>query len=289
MNYTTGKNYWEGNEMLTLFNGYRSEGKISEALLVGQNLFNRNPANSEVFSAYFDFLCSLAENLPLLEDRQDFANRAAVALAFFAENADLDAPLIAKITAQQERLSAASNHIATALSEKTTAAIKECEQRNAACLKEIYKHKDRLQNADTQELLDAALAEIGSADAQIDKNNLTAEQNTAYDTLTKELTDLISVKMRELEYKKNVAYNKQAADSFAQAFKKFRENESTYKNQTQLFKLAAGMLFAYDASRLFNETLIYYNHVYSYIFSKLDDDGKLALTRYSIECERKLR
>ena len=95
--------------------------------------------------------------------------------------------------------------------------------------------------------------------------------------------------MRELEYKKNVAYNKQAADSFAKAFNQFRNNESKYKNQTQLFSLVSTTLFAYDASRLFNETLIYYNHVYSYIFSKLDDDGKLALTRFSIECERKLR
>ena len=37
------------------------------------------------------------------------------------------------------------------------------------------------------------------------------------------------------------------------------------------------------------ESLKVHNHVYSYIFSKLDDNGKLELTRYSIECERKLR
>jgi hypothetical protein len=275
--------------MMTLFNNYRSSGKISEALLVGQNMFNRNPANPEVFSAYFDFLCSLAETLPSLEEKQDFANRATVALAFYAENAELDEALMESIIAQQERLSAASDRIGAAVREKADIALKEREQQNTACLKDIYKNKDCLKNADTQELFDAALAEIGTADAKIDKGNLTAEQNSAYDSLTKELTDLISVKMRELEYRKNIAYNKQAADSFAQAFIKFRENESEYKNQTQLFKLAANMLFAYDASRLFNETLIYYNHVYSYIFSKLDDDGKLALTRYSIECERKLR
>ena len=53
--------------------------------------------------------------------------------------------------------------------------------------------------------------------------------------------------------------------------------------------LVSSTLFAFDAGRLFNETLIYYNHVYSFIFGKLDDDGKLALTRYSIECERKMR
>ena len=117
-----------------------------------------------------------------------------------------------------------------------------------------------------------------------------SEQSSTYDALTKACTDLISSKMRELEYKKNIAYNKQAADSFADAFEKFKEKDGKkYKNQTQLFKLVSKTLFSYDASRLFNETLIYYNHVYSYIFSKLDDDGKLALTRFSIECERKLR
>lgn len=51
--------------------------------------------------------------------------------------------------------------------------------------------------------------------------------------------------------------------------------------------LAAIAFTGYDAGRLFNETLIFYNHVYSYIFNKLDDNGKLELTKYSIECERK--
>ena len=95
--------------------------------------------------------------------------------------------------------------------------------------------------------------------------------------------------MRELEHKDNVLYNQKAVDAFASAFKQFKDNEAKYKNHTQLYTLASTTLFAFDAARLFNETLIYYNHVYSYIFSKLDDDGKLALTRYSIECERKLK
>ena len=93
--------------------------------------------------------------------------------------------------------------------------------------------------------------------------------------------------MREFEYLKNVDYNKKAVVAFESAFKKFRNDEATYKNHSQLFSLASSTLFAFDAAKLFNETLIYYNHVYSYIFSKLDEDGKLALTRFSIECERK--
>lgn len=152
-----------------------------------------------------------------------------------------------------------------------------------------YILKDTLQSADTQESFDAILVKIGKIDSEIDKDALTEEQNNVYEALTKDHTELIGSKMRQLEYKKNIDYNKKAAEAFASAFERFRKDEGKYKKQTQLFTLASKTLFAYDASRLFNETLIYYNHVYSYIFSKLDDDGKFALPRYSIECERKLR
>lgn len=76
-------------------------------------------------------------------------------------------------------------------------------------------------------------------------------------------------------------------DAYNSAFTSFKNNESRYKDKSQLFGLVSTTLFAYDAGRLFNETLIFYNHVYAYIFNKLDDNGKLELTKYSIECERK--
>ena len=51
-------------------------------------------------------------------------------------------------------------------------------------------------------------------------------------------------------------------EAFEKAFRSFKTDESKYKNQTQLFGLVSTTLFAYDASKLFNETLIYYNHVF---------------------------
>ena len=108
-----------------------------------------------------------------------------------------------------------------------------------------------------------------------------------YDQLNKSCTDTISAKMRQLEYKDNIDYNKKAVNAYNSAFTSFKNNESRYKDKSQLFSLVSTTLFAYDAGRLFNETLIFYNHVYSYIFNKLDDNGKLELTKYSIECERK--
>lgn len=143
------------------------------------------------------------------------------------------------------------------------------------------------ENAKTHAEFDKLLQEISAVDAEIDHDNLTSEQKTHYDQLNKSCTDTISAKMRQLEYKDNIDYNKKAVNAYNSAFTSFKNNESRYKDKNQLFGLVSTTLFAYDAGRLFNETLIFYNHVYSYIFNKLDDNGKLELTKYSIECERK--
>lgn len=275
--------------MLSLFEKYKSEGKITEALLVGRNLFNRNPADEQIFSAYFAYLCTLAETLPSFADRANFAEQANVVLAFYTENAILKSDTVEALSQHQKRIDEIYSEIENTKAERIKSERIAIESHNSDCLKELYALKDTLQRATAQEEFDDVLSKVGKLDNDINKNVLTDEQSAVYDTLTKDITELISVKMHQLEHKKNIAYNKQAADAFASAFNKFRNDESKYKNQTQLFSLASTTLFAFDASQLFNETLIYYNHVYSYIFSKLDDDGKLALTRYSIECERKLR
>lgn len=275
--------------MLQLFNDYKNSGRLSEALLVGRNAFNRDPSNADIFDAYYSYLCSLAESLPSYDDRTRFAEQANVALAFFSENADLSESVVERIQTYQERIDTVYRALSDYQRETVESQQQQIAQQNSDALKQLYLLKDKLQGSTTQEEFDAALVEISRVDVNIIKENLSEEQRIAYDSLTKDHTDLISRKMRELEYKKNVVYNKKAADAFEKAFKSFRADEGKYKKQTQLFALVSATLFAFDASRLFNETLIYYNHVYSYIFSRLDDDGKFALTRYSIECERKLR
>lgn len=174
--------------------------------------------------------------------------------------------------------------------DKNRAALREVQANNSKAIKALYTEKQKLGKVKTQSEFDTELLEISKLDAQIEHEYMTDEQKAHYDRINKECTACISDKMREMEHVNNVAYNKRAVEAYDFAFKKFKGDESRYKkNQIQLFSLVSSTLFAYDAARLFNESLIYYNHVYSYIFSRLDDDGKLALTRFSIECERKQR
>lgn len=275
--------------MLELFNEYKNSNQITDALLIGRNLFNRNPDNQEVFSAYFDLLCSLAENLPLLSERKSFMEQADVALAFFSENAELDRAILSSFHAYQERLGTIQNAILSEEQKSSTAQANKIQEINNQQIKKIYTIRDNLRKADTQEEFDRLLAELSAADRAIDKDMLSEKQANQYDALTKTCTEAISKKMQELECKSNMVYNKKAIEAYARAFRACKNDESLCKNWSRLSRLASETLFAFEASRLFNETLIYYNHIYSYIFNKLDDDGKLALTGLSVDCERKLR
>lgn len=274
---------------MELFDEYLRSDKVSEAILVGRNLVNKDPANQEMFRKYEDLLISLAEKLPAFDERKSFASQAEVTLAFFEENAEMSVATVALIGQYRDRISEIVHSITE---EEELLRKKKYDQiisRNNEIIKQLHAGKSRLEKASDQKRLDAVLEKIGALDAQLDHDALTEEQRNHYNQLNRDCSALISQKMIEIERMNNITYNKRAVEAFEKAFRSFKTDESKYKNQTQLFGLVSTTLFAYDASKLFNETLIYYNHVYSYIFGKLDDDGKLALTRYSIECERKLR
>ena len=275
--------------MLELFNEYKNSDKIAETLLVGKNMVNRYPQDERMFDAYFAYLCGFAERLPALSDRQHFAQLAEVTLAFYEENASLSTDVVSKISQYHKRLNSIFSVISEAQSESIKKESYVLQSRNKEKLKELLSLKDSLRKAKSQQTFDKIISQITKIDGEIDKSVLSNEQQTSYDALTKNLTEVVSEKMREFEQRNNVAYNKDAVNSFSDAFQRFKKDSAQFKNQAALFSLVSETLFKYDASRLFNETLIYYNHVYSFIFAKLDDDGKLALTRFSIECEKKLR
>lgn len=273
--------------MNPMFNEYKDAGKIQEALLIGRNMVNKAPGDSERVNAYLDFLLMLAEKLPRTDERKSFADQANLVLSFYEENADLTDDIINDIHVYHNRLGAVVTDIAQLEQEEYEKQKRAIEATNTTQIKKLYTIKQKLENAKTHAEFDKLLQEISAVDAEIDHDNLTSEQKTHYDQLNKSCTDTISAKMRQLEYKDNIDYNKKAVNAYNSAFTSFKNNESRYKDKSQLLGLVSTTLFAYDAGRLFNETLIFYNHVYSYIFNKLDDNGKLELTKYSIECERK--
>ena len=242
--------------MNPMFNEYKDAGKIQEALLIGRNMVNKAPGDSECVNAYLDFLLMLAEKLPRTDERKSFADQANLVLSFYEENADLTDDIINDIHVYHNRLGAVVTDIAQLEQEEYEKQKRAIEATNTTQIKKLYTIKQKLENAKTHAEFDKLLQEISAVDAEIDHDNLTSEQNTHYDQLNKSCTDTISAKMRQLEYKDNIDYNKKAVNAYNSAFTSFKNNESRYKDKSQLFSLVSTTLFAYDAGRLFNETLI---------------------------------
>ena len=273
--------------MSNLFEKYRSAGNDEAALMVANNEFNKAPGDKAAFEQYFSFVCSLGTSLPSLLDRQAALDKAAVALEYFKENAELDEKLVEWILAKQTSLGDCYEALAREDNELMKKQALDVENENNTVLKRLFDLRDELQEVKTRDAFDDVLNRIRLEDGKLDQDAFTEEQKRVYDTLSRAHTSLITGKTAELEREENMDYNSRAVSFFADAFSKFKKDENRYtKNEDALKSLADTYLFAFDANRLLPATVAYYNYIYQYIFDKLSEDGKLFLTRLATEKDR---
>lgn len=260
-----------------------------DAQVIGKNLFCKEPSNIDVFNEYFTFCLEIAAYPIELDVRVMFANEAELALNVFSEKAEIDDNVFSLIQEKRSHLASIlkslNNEIQQEQAEIQKEEEKELEEHNRKILSQLAKKKDKLYKIKTQSDFDNILSEISTLENRLTKEAFNDIQTAQYESLTKDFSVLVSQVMADISHKADVEYNKKAADSFLKAYRLFKgDKEKKYKeSDSHLYELVSKYLFNYDARRLFNETLIYYNHVYSYIFNSLDDDGKFNLTRYSFD------
>ena len=101
---------------------------------------------------------------------------------------------------------------------------------------------------------------LGKIDKSINHDRLSNEQEKKYVELTRKSSNVVSSKMEHFENLKNREYNISAIEAYEKVFHMFK-NGKVDSDHKEILKT----LFMFDASRLYNETLVYYNHVYNYI------------------------
>ncbi|MBS3975913.1 MAG: hypothetical protein KGZ75_04195 [Syntrophomonadaceae bacterium] len=264
--------------------------RIMDAHLVAKNEYIRNDKDEKAFDTYFGLCLKVAEYPIELEKRKFFVSEADEAFSYYSERVVMDEDMLNKILAYKERLIQISSQIVSFENDQMSAYVSKAKESNDQILTALASTKMKLHAARNQAEFDKLLLDLANHEKALQKDFFTKEQQALYDTMTKEFSSLISSKMEHLAYSANLEYNRKAVDDFKKAFTLFKSDEGKYTgSDTNLFNLASKHLFAYDAGKLFNETLIYYSHVYSYIFSKLSDDGKYTLTKYSIDAEKILQ
>ena len=244
-------------------------------------MFNKSPGDRECFEPYFLLLAELASEGET-DQRSSFLQQAMAAIAAFSESTDLTKEAVEYIREKEALMEDTYNKIEAEKERLKRGFIKEKIQFNDDALSLIEKLLSQLNSVNSDGEFEKIIKKLGDVDSSIDKEYLSERQLTKYSELTRTSSSLVSGKMAFFENERNKEYNLKAIEAYEKVFNMFKDNE-ILDSHKEIIK----NLFVFDASRLYNETLVYYNHVYNYILSKLSDDDKFLLTKYAILSEKR--
>ena len=270
-----------------LYDKFMIEIKLLDAYLVIKNMYAKNLDNVDVFKAFFELGLRLAMFDVEFSERKNYLNEASNSLALFSDNANLSEDVVVLIKECEKKIAEVYNSIIFDEEKQKEEAFNQIVIRNNEALKRLNELLEEIKTIVTQKAFDEKLKEISAVEEQLSKTNFTESQENSYQILSKHFSNVISKKMEEINKLELVELNKKAISTYKQVFETYIANKEKYKeNESNLKALVYHTLFAFDTRDLFNESLIYYNHIYSMIFNEVNDKLKFKLTEWSIEATK---
>lgn len=266
--------------MIAKMYDYLHRRNFREALIIGQNLFARNSGTPEIFKAYVDVLESVMKAEDTSDGKIRYFQQLSAALTVFSETVSMDDFAVEFIMSQEDRLAKMLDGIQQLRKQEKRESIKQKIVENDDILSKLSAAMDTLKTAVDKTAFDTVLQQIQQYDSEINKDYLTDRQRKSYEAVTRQCSKTVDIKLRAFQRMADAEYNERALDAYERVYQYFKSGKVSNDHK----EIISG-LFGFDAGKLFNETLTYYNHVYAYVLSKLDDDGKFRLTKAAIRSE----
>lgn len=273
--------------MSDLFEKLIKNENMFDAYLVIKNQLNKDISNKDTFEKFVDTGIVLSGyDIVDFEDRRQIVSEMKAALRMFAESTHMDENTLKFIKDTQNRLYDCSMGIDDAEKAFVEKRLFEKEGTNREILERLVKIRESLEKATDQKSFDELLSTVAEVEASLDGGAFTAEQQRLYESLKKAFSKTISEKMEKLNHDALLEYNKDAVGQFKDVFDAFKNNKSRYRQRNNLKNLLTTKFFVYDTSKLFNETLVYYNNVYNMIFQEINDELKFAVTEWALNTKK---
>lgn len=263
--------------MSGLYEKLLNEENWNNAYLVIKNLFNKNVGDKNIFKKFIDLNLYLAMESKDVEQRKMYVNEAIEGLTLFSENADINEEILNFINGLQRGINDVCTEIDNDENKLYEEANKIIEEDNENYLNELEDKIEELEKNISDEKFESLLLDISKIDEDINKEFFNEKQEEKYANLINKLT--------EIQNKKIISDNKIAIYRYSGVLKDFKSNEKKYiiKENINELKYVLNRLFSMNKYNLFDETIMYYNYVYQYIFSKVDDEIKYKMTEWSVE------
>lgn len=266
--------------MIAKMRDYACKGDFREALIIGQNLFAKNSGNPEIFEAYTGVLESVLETEDTSNGKMRYFQQLSAALTIFSETVNMDDSRVAFIMTQEDRLGRLFDGIQQLQKQEERDFVKQKIMANDGILSKLSGATERLKTAADRTAFDTVLQQIQQYDSGIDKDYLMDRQREIYQSVTKQCSKIVDIRLRAFQRSADAEYNEQALAAYERVYQYFKTGKVPIDHKDVI-----SGLFRFDASRLFNETLTYYQYVYAYVLNTLDDDGKFRLTKAAIHSE----
>ena len=260
----------------------KADGNFIDAYLVAKNILSRNISDTTAFKNYIDLALEIASYNIVFAERKQYVSEANTALAMFSEAANIDEAILALIKETRKRICTATESILEQEQEYLDEMKRKAEDKNTDLLNKLVQIYQQIQNAKTQKQFDAALLQVTEVESAMDKSAFSKEQSITYEKLTQKYSELISRQMETINKNELLEYNKKAVVYFNEVLLAFKKEPSKYKDESTLKALMTTKFFAFDSSKLFNESLVFYNHVYSIVFQESSDAMKYRLTEWAL-------
>lgn len=268
--------------MSELANKLKADGNFFDAYLIIKNQLSKDIGNTQLFCEFIDLALEIAMYDMVFDRRKQYVADADSAMALYAESTEMDESVLSLLRETRSRISQTFAAICQAEQEEAEQIENDIRNRNTELLNQLYDIHGRIKAAKSQSQFDSILSEVSAVETQINKSMLSAEQEHSYETLTRSFSKTISEKMEELNRMDLLDYNKRAASCFNDVLQAFKGDSGKYKVESNLKALMTSKFFAFDSSKLFNETLVFYNHVYSVVFQEVNDTMKYKLTEWAL-------
>lgn len=253
-----------------------------KALLLAKNSFCKESSIESNFKKYFDILLKHENSASNTGVKLSLLEQADAALAIFCEKANLNEDVIKFIDECQKKLQERFKKLDELEKKQKEEDIASVVKFNEKILKELVKLKTTMSNVSSQSPFDYCLNKLAELDGSIDKDSLTEDQQNRYNELTSDFSKVVSGRVNYLNAIRERQYNSEALREIHTVYFRYKNDEKRYKVFNEDTKDLVSRLFNFNSSRLTTEVQIFYNHVYSYIFSKLNDEEKFALTEMSL-------
>ena len=210
--------------MRDLFNKYVDDNKITEALLLGQNMLSRE-CNRESLELYLNLIFNLINVEKEVGLIQKNCEQGYEAITFYCDNAKLDESEIIYVRNQKRILDSLYN-------EKV---IQSRVNFNKEALTLINKLADKILVVSTEQELNKVMEQIRNIDEKVETSYFSAEEKKKYEDLTNKCSTNINLKADYFENVKRVEYNNKAVAAYSAAFDFFK-NGNDFSNHSNIIK-----------------------------------------------------